>query len=269
MALLHQAVYKEDSLTTPLRIVFDASSHQRDQPSLKDCLHQGPSLIPDLVGTLLDSRFYSYLLIADVEEAFHHIHLHQDQRDATRFIRLKNTIEPPSRDNIRELRFTLVIFGINASPFLLNMSIKYALKRNPANRLTEEILASTYMDNVLIGANTTEECILKQMECKEIFLRMNMNMREFMSSNIKVMQSFPAQHRMNSSGQPIKLLEIKWDPNTDTLTIPINIGSSQKLWRKGHSWDDPLDYEAVQQWDQVVQEIIDFNVCSMLMFLCL
>ncbi|VDN38110.1 unnamed protein product, partial [Cylicostephanus goldi] len=64
----HQAVYKEDSSTTKLRIVFDASSHQKGCPSLNDCLHQGPSLLPDLVGTLMRSRFHRYLIIADVEK---------------------------------------------------------------------------------------------------------------------------------------------------------------------------------------------------------
>ncbi|KHJ78936.1 zinc knuckle, partial [Oesophagostomum dentatum] len=62
----HQGVRKDDSNTTKLRIVFDASSHMRDSPSLNDCIHQGPTLMPDLCGTLLRARFHPYLLIADV-----------------------------------------------------------------------------------------------------------------------------------------------------------------------------------------------------------
>ncbi|KAL6742463.1 hypothetical protein Aduo_015611 [Ancylostoma duodenale] len=243
----HQAVYKDDSLTTRLRIVFDASSHQRDRPSLNDCLHQGPSLIPDLVGTLLRNRFHPYLLIADVEKAFHQIHLHQDQRDATRFLWLKDTTKPPLRENIRELRFTRVPFGINAFPFLLNMSIKYALERDSDNRLKEEILANTYVDNVLIGADSTRECIMKQMACKETFLRMNMNLRKFMSNNTKVMQIIPAQDRMMDHPRPVKLLGVKWDPNTDTLNVPINIGSAKVFSKRSAlrvfaSTFDPLGF---------------------------
>ncbi|KAK6010277.1 hypothetical protein OSTOST_24707, partial [Ostertagia ostertagi] len=44
----HQAVLKADSTTTAVRIVFDASSHCKNSPSLNDCLHQGPTLLPDL-----------------------------------------------------------------------------------------------------------------------------------------------------------------------------------------------------------------------------
>ncbi|KAL6739746.1 hypothetical protein Aduo_013165 [Ancylostoma duodenale] len=82
----HQAVIKQDSNTTKLRIVFDASSHRRGSPSLNDCIHQGPTMSPDLCGTLLRSRLNPFLITADVEKAFHQIRLQEDQRDATRFL---------------------------------------------------------------------------------------------------------------------------------------------------------------------------------------
>ncbi|XGW07579.1 hypothetical protein V3C99_010611, partial [Haemonchus contortus] len=74
----HRAVIKADSATTAVRIVFDASSHQKGSPSLNDCLHQGPSLLPDLAGTLLRSREPRFLIISDVEKAFHQIRLQKD-----------------------------------------------------------------------------------------------------------------------------------------------------------------------------------------------
>ncbi|GFS88230.1 integrase catalytic domain-containing protein [Trichonephila clavipes] len=36
--LPHQAVFRQESLTTKMRIVFDASSHEDGQPSLNDCI---------------------------------------------------------------------------------------------------------------------------------------------------------------------------------------------------------------------------------------
>ncbi|CAJ0597713.1 unnamed protein product [Cylicocyclus nassatus] len=289
----HQAVYKEDSQTIKLRIVFDASSHQKGHPSLNDCLHRGPSLIPDLVGTLLRSRLHCYLMIADVEKAFHQIHLHQNQRDCTRFLWLRDVHQPPSAENLRILRFTRVPFGINASPFLLNMSIRYFLERDPANRLKEEILANTYVDNVLIGANTTKECLTKQMECKEIFSRMHMNLREFMSNNQQTMLRIPKEDCMTLPGRFVKLLGIKWDLKLDVLHVPVEIARQevsskrtalqvyislfdplglltlllirpkmfiQDLWESGYSWDDPLDESTTQKWNTIVQEISGFHL---------
>ncbi|KIH42722.1 hypothetical protein ANCDUO_27289 [Ancylostoma duodenale] len=181
----HQAVTKQDSNTTKLRIVFDASSHRRGSPSLNDCIHQGPTMLPDLCGTLLRSRLNPFLITADVEKAFHQIRLQEDQRDATRFLWLKNPNKPPTKENIRILRFTRIPFGINASPFLLNISIKYALERDSSNRLREEILANTYVDNVLIGAKSTDECIMKQRECKDTFpQRIHVQQRRSYANNL-------------------------------------------------------------------------------------
>ncbi|GFU07922.1 integrase catalytic domain-containing protein [Trichonephila clavipes] len=39
--LPHQAVFRQESLTTKMRIVFDASSHEDGQPSLNDCIWSG------------------------------------------------------------------------------------------------------------------------------------------------------------------------------------------------------------------------------------
>ncbi|KIH65364.1 hypothetical protein ANCDUO_04313 [Ancylostoma duodenale] len=80
----HQAVVKESS-TTAVRVVFDASSHYKGAASLNDCLHQGPPILPNLCGLLLRARTFPFLLIADVEKAFHQIRLQVNQRDATRF----------------------------------------------------------------------------------------------------------------------------------------------------------------------------------------
>ncbi|KAL6726801.1 hypothetical protein Aduo_008734 [Ancylostoma duodenale] len=73
----------------------------------RHCIHQGPTMLPDLCGTLLRARLTMYLIIA-----FHQIGLQEDQRDATRFLWLKDPFKPPSKDNLRILHFTRVPFGI-------------------------------------------------------------------------------------------------------------------------------------------------------------
>lgn len=75
------------------------------------------------------------------------------------------------------------------------MSIKYALERNHDNSLQKEILANTYVDNLLIGAVNNEEGIAKQHQCKEIFCNMRMNLREFVSNSKSVMNNIPDQGR--------------------------------------------------------------------------
>ncbi|KAL6723564.1 hypothetical protein Aduo_018552 [Ancylostoma duodenale] len=219
--LPHQVVAK-DSETTKHRIVYDASSHYKGAPSLNDCIHQGPTLLPDLCGTLLRARLHRYLIVADVEKAFHQIRLQKSQRDATRFLWLKNPQRKPDDDNIRIFRFTRVPFGINASPFLLSISVRYGLEREKDNSIRKEILANTYVDNVLIGGRNTEECLRKQRECKETFNRMQMNLREFMSNNAQLMEQIPEKDRAKPRNT-FKILGIQWSPSTDKLLMTTKI----------------------------------------------
>ncbi|KIH58225.1 zinc knuckle [Ancylostoma duodenale] len=290
--LPHQVVTK-DSETTKHRIVYDASSHYRGSPSLNDCIHQGPTILPDLCGILLRSRLHRYLITADVEKAFHQVYLHEDQRDATRFMWLKNPTLPPSDENIRIFRFTRVPFGINASPFLLAMAVKHFINQDKDNVIRKEILENIYVDNLLIGAKTTEECLRKQAICKETFKKMRMNLREFMSNSAQLMKHLPGEDKAKSR-KGAKLLGIPWDPNSDTIRIPLKLLGNpvntkrtalqalastfdpmgflspllvkaktflQDLWQKNYDWDTPLSEEDENNWKQIVKEIYPYTSC--------
>lgn len=75
-------MYKEDSTTTKMRIVFDASSQAEDGPSLNDQLLTGVNLLPDVLKTLLNFRLGKVGLVADIEKAFLQILLTEADRDA-------------------------------------------------------------------------------------------------------------------------------------------------------------------------------------------
>ncbi|XP_064469868.1 uncharacterized protein LOC135384600 [Ornithodoros turicata] len=82
----HQAVIRNDRITTKLRIVFDASSRYEDQLSLNDRLSAGPNLNPDLTTLLLRFRLYNIAILADIEKASLQVSLSTKDRNALRFI---------------------------------------------------------------------------------------------------------------------------------------------------------------------------------------
>ncbi|KJH49031.1 hypothetical protein DICVIV_04810 [Dictyocaulus viviparus] len=81
--LSHHAVITPNKETTELRVVFDASAHQKRQPSLNELLHQGPLILPQICDILLRFRIGDIAIISDVEKAFLQIRLHEKDRDAT------------------------------------------------------------------------------------------------------------------------------------------------------------------------------------------
>ena len=82
----HHPVYKE-SATTPIRIVYDCSCKQGDNPSLNDCLDTGPSMINNLVEILFRFRLHEIAFVSDIEKAFLNIEL-----DETDKITLKTVV---------------------------------------------------------------------------------------------------------------------------------------------------------------------------------
>ena len=84
--LPHHPVYK-DSVTTPIHIVFNASSRPTNGGrSLNDCLYAGPSLTLKLRDTLLRFREKPFVVVAGISKAFHRIQLHPEYRNYTKFL---------------------------------------------------------------------------------------------------------------------------------------------------------------------------------------
>ena len=68
----HHPVRKE-SLTTPIRIVYDCSCKQSpDSPSLNDCLNPGPPFLNDLCAILLCFCQHNIAFSSDIQKAFLH-----------------------------------------------------------------------------------------------------------------------------------------------------------------------------------------------------
>ena len=114
--LPHHAVICTDKQTTKLRIVYDASAQDKGL-SLNDCLFSGPKFDQNILDILLRFRTYKVALIADVEKAFLMISVSKEDRDSLIFLWTDDVAKP--QPEIQAMRFTRVVFGVSASPFLL------------------------------------------------------------------------------------------------------------------------------------------------------
>lgn len=107
--LPHHAVVKPDSQTTKVRIVYDASARSGG-PSLNDCLHVGPKFNQLIMEILLRFRVHRVAVIADIEKSFLMISIDPKDRNALRFLWVKNQDQQPP--DICAHRFTRVVFGV-------------------------------------------------------------------------------------------------------------------------------------------------------------
>ncbi|XP_077560569.1 uncharacterized protein LOC144175361 [Haemaphysalis longicornis] len=222
----HQPVLRDNSTTTKLRIVFDASSHSTDANSLNDNLDSGPNLNPDLVRLLLNFRSHPVALVADAEKAFLQISVAPEDRDALRFLWFARK---PENDKplpqIAAYRMTRVPFGTTSSPFLLAATLQCHLeKMEQQYPETAKMLKNCiYVDDVLCGASSEEEAVKVYGEVNRIFAAASMRLHKW-GSNSSQMRELFAQDSLNEVplGQPanlLKVLGLTWLPNEDLLTF--------------------------------------------------
>ena len=231
----HQAVIKESSETTKLRVVFDCSAKANlEQPSLNDCLETGPALQPHLFDILMRIRSYKYLILGDIEKAFHMIAIREKDIDAQRLFWYKNI----EKREIEELRFTRVIFGSTASPYILGATLqKHCLKYvDKYPETAKALLENTYVDDVHCGSDSKSSLERFKRESIIILGEANMTLHKW-NSNIKQLEGdlnpvsgenrpgheeeYPTYAKMinNTKENETKILGLNWDKNNDTISI--------------------------------------------------
>ncbi|OXA47143.1 Cellular nucleic acid-binding protein [Folsomia candida] len=84
--LPHRPVFKPESLTTPVRPVFDASCRMANYPSLNQCLEKGPNMLELIPSILLRFREKKVGVISDIRKAFQMIGVAEEDRKYQRFL---------------------------------------------------------------------------------------------------------------------------------------------------------------------------------------
>jgi len=279
---------KKNSITTPIRIVYDCSCRQsKDHPSLNDCLLTGPHFLNDLCSIILRFRIHNYAISTDIEKAFLHIHLHESDRDYTRFFWLSNPTDPNSE--LVVYRFKTVLFGAVSSPFMLYAALYHHLQHYNTP-LSHDIQANLYVDNIVSGCDTESAVTQYYNQARVIMSEAKFNLRSWVSNSAQL-SSLTRQEHTADSTVPANVLGIHWHTDTDKLSlvpktttlypnnlitkrevlqdsskvfdplglaVPVTIRAKlfiQTLWQKQLQWDEPLEPDLCEQWQSIISDI--------------
>ena len=282
----HMGVVREDKETTKLRLVYDASAKTpKNGPSLNDHIHAGPCLLNDLTGMLLRFRLPKIAIVSDIEKAFLQVGLNRKDRDATRFLWLKDTSKLTVENNIQVLRFTRIPFGLVCSPYLLAATINYHLEKNPSSTC-ELIRNNIYVDNVVVGVDDVREAIKLYQQAKAIFGKASMNLREWISNSNDFNRFVPVADQ--AQGPVVNVLGLAWCVVDDHFAIKAKVNTLSKFtkrttlqqlasvfdplgllapilikgkiiyqdtWKGDHNWDDPLPCDLEDRWKSFEHEL--------------
>lgn len=84
--LPHHGVLRENSTTTKLRVVFNASSRSSTGVSLNDIVHKGQKLQTELIDVLIWFRQFRFEFTADIEKMYHQIDVNPLDWDMQRIL---------------------------------------------------------------------------------------------------------------------------------------------------------------------------------------
>ena len=207
-----RAVWKENSISTPCRIVFDASMKTDSGKSLNDLLVKGRNNMNKLLEIFIRWRSHHIGVHTDVAKMYNSVKLVESQWCLQRYL-WEDTLDPDKAPQEKIIK--TLIYGIKSSG---NQSEK-AL-RETANIFKEEcpkvhqiINKDVYVDDCVTGEETIEKAFKLADELELVVNHGGFNLKGFTFSYQKPHES------LSSDGESVSVAGLKWLPETDEISI--------------------------------------------------
>lgn len=279
--LPHHAVIKEESTTTKLRVVFDASAKSSNGVSLNSAMLIGPVLQDTLFDLLIRWRIPRIVIKADIAKMYRQVLVANHHQPYQRIVWRNSPTEP-----LQDFQLRTVTFGTAAAPYLAIKTLQQ-LANDESMRFplgAAMLKRDFYVDDLLSGANSVSEAIEMQRQVTELLNHGGFDIRKWSSNDHQVTDDINEDAReLCSDASTLKALGIVWCPLRDTLSIKVStllndITSKrtllsevaklfdplgwmapsiirmklllQQLWLAGLNWDEPLPITIQAEWTQ-------------------
>ncbi|XP_071631880.1 uncharacterized protein [Temnothorax longispinosus] len=292
--LPHQAVLRPESVTTKLRVVFDASAKTTLGTSLNDKLMAGPNLQTNLYDILLRFRTHEYVVTADVAQMFRQIRVDKRNQGLLRILWRESPEEL-----IRLCKLHTVTYGTTSAPFLAIRSlIQLTIEEGRDLPLAAlALLEDSYMDDVISGARTLAKAIELQKQLSQLMERGQFHLHKWRSNDPRVLKHIATQCKTDDvliidKEGALKTLGLLWNAKSDCLQYEIKMESTQaitkrvvlskiaqvfdplgllapllitgkiimqKLWTHDLDWDQPIPQELSTEWENYCASLARIN----------
>lgn len=233
--ILHHPVFREDSITTRLRVVFNASSPTSNGTCLNDHLLAGPKLQTELPTVVLRWQQFKFVYSADIAKMFRQIQI--DQRDINyQKILWKNALS----DVPTEFQLLTVTYCMACAPLLaLRILQQLASDEGSLYPLAVPILRENiYVDDLLFGSDDivalrrTRDQLITLLRHGGFQLRKWASNSSLLLSDIDAADHGLACSKLLSTDDSLKILGIGWDPARDVFQIAVSLAESAPVSKR-------------------------------------
>lgn len=288
--LPHHGVYREQSLSTKLRVVFNGSSKTTTGYSLNQLLHSGATLQSNLFNVLIWFRLFRYVFFSDIEKMYRQIRVHPDDWDVQRILWMNLSGQL--------IIFTLitVTYGLICAPFLALRAFEQLIIDEGANfpLAIPTMKRGRYVDDFFGGEDTIEKTCKVVDQINQLCMAGGFSLKKWVSNDPSVLKFIPEKNRISTSSVPIDnssivhTLGLSWHPTTDQFNFTLNLDEPrtiskrtilstisklfdplgfltpitisgkiliQELWSSGLGWDDQLPPVLLNKWADFVEKL--------------
>ncbi|XP_071052883.1 uncharacterized protein [Onthophagus taurus] len=293
----HHGVLNENSATTKLRVVFDASCPTSTGYSLNDCQVVGPILQPDLFSALIRFRKYAYVVTADIQKMYRACLINPEQ---TKFQRILWRDSEDSPVDTYEL--LTITYGTSSASYLATRCLKQLSSECADPVIADVINSHFYVDDLLTGANSLTEVTRLAKNVKIVLNGGGFNLHKWISNDPEILRDVQGTQSTELSevldlgkNENTRTLGLLWDPTKDCfrykmkenstshitkrtvlskiaqifdplgLLSPVIITAKiilQEIWESGLGWDEALPNHIYTSWLRFSNSLKDLHLIN-------
>ncbi|XP_015121177.1 uncharacterized protein LOC107043965 [Diachasma alloeum] len=284
----HHGILRESSETTKLRVVFNGSSKISSEVSLSDIQHTSAKRQKNISDVLLSFRRSKYIFMTDITKMFRQIKVHREDWP------FQQILWRNSQGQINTYQLTTVTYGTKSPPFLA-CRVSNQLVADEGYRFPLAISPLTsgrYVDDICGDAEEESDLLEVSTQVRGLCLSGGFPLAKWHSNSRSLLRSLDpegvSQDYKLLEDSITKILELKWDPNTDQFKFSIHIPANskmtkrnilseiaqlfdalgllspvvirakallQRLWVEKLDWDDALSPQISDKWTQFRKEL--------------
>lgn len=278
--LCHHAVFKNESESTKIRVVFDGSVPTSSGLSVNDILMLGPNIQNSLFSILIRARQYKYLLTGDIEKMYRQVNVAETSRNLQLIVWREDESLP-----IKTYQLNTLTYGTTSASYLSTRCLWQAGEECGDESVKIIIQNDFYVDDLITGTNDQNSLRNLQKSISTALNKACFNLRKYKSNLPDLFQNSEINTQDNLTlSEASSTLGLGWDPKTDKLNFPTQRLSEsdvitkryilsnsfkifdplgllspciirakiilQDLWLQKMDWDQPVSQDIKEQWNE-------------------
>ncbi|XP_035206618.1 uncharacterized protein LOC118181557 [Stegodyphus dumicola] len=176
----HHAVFQPESISTPLRVVFDASAKCANGVSLNSLLLNGGTVQQDLFSIVTRFRTHTYVFSTDITKMYRQILVEETDRELQRILWKSSSCSPAEIYRLRT-----ITYGTTCAPYLLTRTLEALAEEEQEYfpRASAVLLTDVYVDDILSGSKNLGDTISLQFELINLLNKGGMQLHKWVSNH--------------------------------------------------------------------------------------